>query len=174
MSRYYGTALAESVLQRCLKDLRERFAKIKIQSSPPIVPFRETAIKSEDLAPKAKGITRGISSFTVLEGLLKITISARPLPSSVTSFLSIHQASVRKIQREKEEETAAETVAPDAALNQSDAKAMSSQDFNSQLSGLLQESEVTELERPIRTFGPRGVGPNILFDIPCVLFKDRL
>ena len=32
-------------LERCLKDLRERFAKIEIQASKPIVPFRETAVK---------------------------------------------------------------------------------------------------------------------------------
>ena len=153
-------------LQRCLKDLRERFAKIKIQSSPPIVPFRETAISSADLTPKAKGVTRGISSFTVLEGLLSITISARPLPSAVTSFLSTHQASVRRVQREKEEDSAADAVASDASLNQAEAKEMSSQDFSSRLSSLLQEAEVTEFNRPIRTFGPRGVGPNILFDIP--------
>ena len=31
--------------QRCLRDLRERFAKIEIQASKPIVPFRETAVK---------------------------------------------------------------------------------------------------------------------------------
>jgi ribosome assembly protein 1 len=29
-------------LERCLKDLRDRFAKIEIEVSPPIVPFRET------------------------------------------------------------------------------------------------------------------------------------
>ena len=32
--------------QRCLKDLRERFAKIEIHASKPIVPFRETAVKA--------------------------------------------------------------------------------------------------------------------------------
>lgn len=32
-------------LERCLKDLRERFARVEIQSSKPIVPFRETAVK---------------------------------------------------------------------------------------------------------------------------------
>lgn len=31
-------------LQRCLKDLRDRFARIEITVSPPIVPFRETAV----------------------------------------------------------------------------------------------------------------------------------
>ncbi len=33
-------------LERCLKDLRERFARVEIQASAPIVPFRETAIKA--------------------------------------------------------------------------------------------------------------------------------
>lgn len=33
------------IVQRCLKDLSERFAKIEIQASKPIVPFRETAVK---------------------------------------------------------------------------------------------------------------------------------
>lgn len=31
-------------LERCLKDLRERFAKIAIHVSPPIVPFRESIV----------------------------------------------------------------------------------------------------------------------------------
>ncbi|CAG8836140.1 3634_t:CDS:2, partial [Racocetra persica] len=31
-------------LERCLRDLRERFAKIEIQVSSPIVPFRETIV----------------------------------------------------------------------------------------------------------------------------------
>ena len=33
-------------LERCLKDLRERFARVEIQASAPIVPFRETAVKT--------------------------------------------------------------------------------------------------------------------------------
>jgi ribosome assembly protein 1 len=32
-------------IQRCLKDLRERFAKCAITASEAIVPFRETAVK---------------------------------------------------------------------------------------------------------------------------------
>jgi ribosome assembly protein 1 len=34
------------IVQRCLKDLRERFAKVEITASKPIVPFRETAIRA--------------------------------------------------------------------------------------------------------------------------------
>ncbi|CAJ0929744.1 unnamed protein product [Ranitomeya imitator] len=32
-------------LQRCLDDLRERFAKIEVSASAPIIPFRETIIR---------------------------------------------------------------------------------------------------------------------------------
>lgn len=39
--------LIQTILrQRCLRDLRERFAKIEIQASAPIVPFRETAVSA--------------------------------------------------------------------------------------------------------------------------------
>ena len=31
-------------LQRCIQDLEERYAKISIMASPPIIPFRETII----------------------------------------------------------------------------------------------------------------------------------
>lgn len=49
--------LTRSLSQRCLKDLRDRFARIEITVSPPIVPFRETAVvgtgssKSLHIAP---------------------------------------------------------------------------------------------------------------------------
>lgn len=36
----------QQFLQRCLKDLRERFARVDIQASKPIVPFRETTVKA--------------------------------------------------------------------------------------------------------------------------------
>uniref|UniRef100_A0A672K6U6 Elongation factor-like 1 n=1 Tax=Sinocyclocheilus grahami TaxID=75366 RepID=A0A672K6U6_SINGR len=48
-------------LQRCLDDLRERFAKIEIRASKPIIPFRETVIRppkvdmvNEDLGKQQK------------------------------------------------------------------------------------------------------------------------
>lgn len=41
-----GTA-GELHLERCLKDLTERFAKIEIQASQPIVPYRETIVGSK-------------------------------------------------------------------------------------------------------------------------------
>lgn len=43
---FHGGVRAEMLRQRCLKDLRERFARVEIQPSKPIVPFRETAVKA--------------------------------------------------------------------------------------------------------------------------------
>lgn len=43
--RFLDALLFLSWSQRCLKDLRERFARVEIQASKPIVPFRETAVK---------------------------------------------------------------------------------------------------------------------------------
>lgn len=37
--------IADGDFQRCIRDLKERFAKIEIHASEPIVPFRETAVK---------------------------------------------------------------------------------------------------------------------------------
>ena len=42
----YDPSNLTQFLQRCLKDLRERFARVEIQASKPIVPFRETAVKA--------------------------------------------------------------------------------------------------------------------------------
>jgi ribosome assembly protein 1 len=47
-------------MQRCLKDLRERFARIKIQASPPIVPFRESAVHG---IGESSGVCRGTRFF---------------------------------------------------------------------------------------------------------------
>ena len=54
-------AAAPSRLQRCMKDLRERFARITIDQSAPLVPFRETLVPSAsggtDLGSPAGGAT---------------------------------------------------------------------------------------------------------------------
>ncbi|KIK59331.1 hypothetical protein GYMLUDRAFT_44693 [Collybiopsis luxurians FD-317 M1] len=42
-------------LERCLKDLRERYAKVEIHASKPIVPFRETAVREISSDPQQSG-----------------------------------------------------------------------------------------------------------------------
>ena len=47
VSEWLGRSFkADTGLKRCLKDLRERFAKCEIQRTQTIVPFRETAVRA--------------------------------------------------------------------------------------------------------------------------------
>ncbi|XP_047140599.1 elongation factor-like GTPase 1 isoform X1 [Hydra vulgaris] len=54
---YVIVAAGEVHLQRCLDDLTQRFAKIQIKSSEPIVPFRETIV----IPPKVDMVNEQIS-----------------------------------------------------------------------------------------------------------------
>ncbi|KAJ3747032.1 translation elongation factor 2 [Lentinula detonsa] len=78
-------------LERCLKDLRERFAKVEIHKSKPIVPFRETAVR-ESAVQFGSGSTGGptgtISSSTSPNGIIQFTIRCVPLPSGIREFLA--------------------------------------------------------------------------------------
>lgn len=56
---YVIVAAGEVHLQRCLDDLKERFAKIQIRVSEPIVPFRETVV----LPPKVDMVNEEISEI---------------------------------------------------------------------------------------------------------------
>ncbi|KAF8270813.1 P-loop containing nucleoside triphosphate hydrolase protein [Lactarius quietus] len=85
-------------LERCLKDLRERFAKVEIQPSEPIVPFRETAIKGPDMAPpKTLGAPRGTVHGSSFQNLVTFTIRAAPLPDLVADFLRSNLTVVKRL-----------------------------------------------------------------------------
>jgi ribosome assembly protein 1 len=88
-------------LERCVKDLKERFAKIAIQVSPPIVPFRET-LSQEPALGRATAVLvsedgqKGdeepiLPTGTVIaktpNGLCEFRLRAVPLPPLVRSFL---------------------------------------------------------------------------------------
>ncbi|KAJ3914462.1 translation elongation factor 2 [Lentinula edodes] len=77
-------------LERCLKDLRERFAKVEIHASKPIVPFRETAIRESVQfgGGSTGGPTGTISSSTSPNGIIQFTIRCVPLPSGIREFLA--------------------------------------------------------------------------------------
>lgn len=166
-------------LERCLRDLRERFAKIDIQASAPIVPFRETAVHAPEMAPtKTKDAARGTIHGQVQSGLVQYTIRARPLPAEVTTFLITHTGTLKRlVQRESElnlgEDNAAvgDEAGGDASVDQSgDGTAqiliLKPADFWHQLDGLFNKAgkEWQGIASRIWTFGPRRIGPNILVD----------
>ena len=62
-------AAGEVHLERCIADLRERFAKVALKVSPPLVSFRESVSDT------------GTAEATTSNGLLTIRATASPLPA---------------------------------------------------------------------------------------------
>ncbi|KAI8986089.1 translation elongation factor 2 [Trametes punicea] len=88
--------------ERCIRDLKERFAKIEIHASEPIVPFRETAVKVPDMAPpKTTNAKRGTINGAAAHDLAKFTIRAVPLPSVIREFIVDNLAILRRMQLER-------------------------------------------------------------------------
>ncbi|KAJ1909690.1 Cytoplasmic GTPase/eEF2-like protein (ribosomal biogenesis) [Tieghemiomyces parasiticus] len=156
-------AAGELHLERCLADLRERYAGIEIHVSPPLVPFRET------VAPQAHGPQA--VTVTTTHRLCAITVSCQPLPPTVTKFLTDHKATIQQFwggrgyaeaSGDAVVDVLAGTGAPQARLGLVD--------FQQRLTDLFAEDE-----RENRThwgdvvpclwlFGPKRIGPNMLLN----------
>ncbi|RKP15045.1 P-loop containing nucleoside triphosphate hydrolase protein [Piptocephalis cylindrospora] len=96
--------VGEIHLERCLKDLRERFAKIEIHVSPPIVPFRETAVEpTEPDTPtfgegeEAETKTGRSVVVTGVQGRYTLRLSAYPLPPRVRKYLQSQSLILKSI-----------------------------------------------------------------------------
>ncbi|KAI0632187.1 translation elongation factor 2 [Trametes polyzona] len=88
--------------ERCIRDLKERFAKIEIHASEPIVPFRETAVKGVEMAPpKTPNAKRGTIHGAAAHDLVKFTIRAAPLHPIIHEFLVDNLAILRRMQQER-------------------------------------------------------------------------
>lgn len=150
-------------LERCLKDLRERFAKCEIQASEAIVPFRETAVKVPDMAPpKTQGAPRGTIKHSLYDGLVEFTLRAVPLPEGVIDFLLANQQTIGSmlVQRnETEEEREAEAA-------ESGTRTLSPEHFWAELESRFKAAggEWAGAADRIWSFGPKKVGANILLD----------
>lgn len=88
-------AAGEVHLETCVKDLRERFARVELSVSPPLVAFRETvscpAEAPEGTTVKAvKVVEAGTPSGAVI-----VRMRALPLPAAVAQILD-EQADVVK------------------------------------------------------------------------------
>ncbi|EIW70862.1 hypothetical protein TREMEDRAFT_68249 [Tremella mesenterica DSM 1558] len=166
-------------LERCLKDLRERFAKCAIQPSAPIVPFRETAVRAPDMSPpKTPGAQRGTIHGSLLNGLVTFTIRAIPLPSSITEFLSLNGTTIGSMivqhRPHSEDSSDSSDLATDERTEGS--RVISSSEFWSTFSTLLDEagSEWQGASDRIWSFGPKRIGANILLDPPGKPTTSRL
>ncbi|KAK2748121.1 Cytoplasmic GTPase/eEF2-like protein (ribosomal biogenesis) [Myotisia sp. PD_48] len=179
-------------LERCLKDLRERFAKCDIQAGESIVPYRETILHAPDMAAtKNPDLPRGTVVTQSASKQLKIQLRVRPLPSAVTEFLVKHSATIKYISARRSK-TGAEGLLPEESIiepmssqhdvaedNTSSRAILSVEEFQMELSKAFRETKddkdtwATALER-ISEFGPRRTGANILFDSTIDGHYDRL
>ncbi|KAF9172877.1 Cytoplasmic GTPase/eEF2-like protein (ribosomal biogenesis) [Mortierella sp. AD011] len=177
-------------LQRCMADLRERFAKIEISMSEPIVPFRETAIdapaqlvtssamsaneanqaQGEKLIAKSESGARGTIVATTPNRHVRFVVRTVPIPEDLKKYLVDHGEQIQAY------------VESSLATNSSSKGPSSSPSLPAALHNVeetkLQEKLMSELEplfakagddwkgkeKDILAFGPRRIGPNLLIN----------
>ncbi|XP_048419024.1 elongation factor-like GTPase 1 isoform X2 [Stegostoma tigrinum] len=172
-------------LQRCLDDLRERFAKVEISSSAPIVPFRETIIRppkvdmvNEDIGTQQKiavihqkkedqnkypeGVivdSDGLVTLNTPNKLSNLSVRAMPLPETVTQLLEENSDLIRTIEQfnlsVKEGRGTQE-------INPTTLEAI--QNFKQKLEENFVGRKWRNAVNQISSFGPRRCGPNILLN----------
>ncbi|KAJ5279631.1 hypothetical protein N7478_005003 [Penicillium angulare] len=173
-------------LERCVKDLRERFAKCEIQTGEAIVPYRETIVNASEMVP-AKNPELGRGAVLSVSPSKQMTLRLRvvPLPEAVTEFLIKQGGTVKQLQSKKraegksDDETtetvqAVDSTAVDAADEAREGAILSLTEFRDELNKVFDEEvkEDKELWKNvvdrITAFGPRRIGPNILVDATAV------
>lgn len=167
-------------LERCLADLRERFARCEIQVGEPIVPYRETIVRADEMKPPAsKELGRGTVIGVTTSKQVSIRLRVHPLPSEVSEFLAKNSGAIKRLysdrqaeeQKKKTDDTQdgvdQEDIEDDGAVG--DAKILSLSEFKEQLKEAFESVKshrdiwANALER-ITAFGPRRTGPNLLID----------
>lgn len=86
-------------LERCLKDLKERFAGIEISSSKPDIPYRETIISNNnnEMNPQKTPDVGPRGWVNIKLGKYSIKLSVRPLPEETTKFLNSNHLTISKL-----------------------------------------------------------------------------
>ncbi|AMD19399.1 HBR498Wp [Eremothecium sinecaudum] len=138
-------------LERCLKDLRERFAGIEISSSSPVIPYKETILKTSNMNPPSNPtLGRGVTEVTL--GSWSLKFRCVPLPSDVTQFLIDHHVTIQALVGEK-------TMKDDPAVDTTKFIERLQQGFGADPDS----AELKDMVKNICAFGPKRTGPNILF-----------
>lgn len=169
-------------LERCLKDLRERFARCDIQAGEPIVPYRESIVNAVEMAQvKDKVLPRGTVCGLTTSKQISIRLRVQPLPIPITEFLKQNSAAIVQFSSERRAEDesrlagnrqqvqSTERQHVNEVKDTPDSGFSSFADFTEGLkSALAQDKEevdfwVNAIDNII-AFGPRRVGPNLLVD----------
>jgi ribosome assembly protein 1 len=167
-------------LERCLTDLRERFARCEIQAGEAIVPYRETIVRAEEMKPPAnKDLGRGTIVASTTSKQVTIKINVRPLPTEVTEFLGKNSAAIRHLYADRQAAEKHTDLNGSQSTNEKDdvdeddlvdtTKVLTLPEFKKQLQvafdSVKGQREVwANTVDQITAFGPRRTGPNLLID----------
>ena len=166
-----------------MTDLKERFARCDVQAGAPIVPYRETIVRAEEMRPPAnKELGRGVVIGATSSKQVNVTVRVRPLPEEVTDFLLRNGGAIKRLYSEKKAQQggsdAEEKIEVDGEGGDGggddvpEGKSLLSLDeLRKQLQATLESGKGREgreawkdvVDR-IVAFGPRRTGPNILID----------
>lgn len=161
-------------LERCLTDLKERFAHCDIQAGAPIVPYRETIVRAEEMRPPVnKDLGRGVVVIDTSSKQVTLTIRVRPLPENVTEFLLKNGDSIKKLYNERwrlgsddNADSNAEAIDIEPAVTSG--RTMSAEELKNQLQKELDVGKGRDVWKSVvdhvAGFGPRRTGPNLLID----------
>lgn len=167
-------------LERCLKDLKERFAGIEISVSEPIIPYRETIVGpdrllkveenavyegfgSKEMEPmKNEELGRGRVAIQLDgEDGVQMTISVKPLPLSITSCLLKNKVLV-------DNAVNGDSAALIKKLDEDYFGELSEDEIKTQVSKCKDDFysvEKTSVLEGIVGLGPKRTGPNMLVDL---------
>ncbi|KAF1986488.1 ribosome biogenesis protein Ria1 [Aulographum hederae CBS 113979] len=169
-------------LERCLKDLRERFANCEIQAGEAIVPYRESIVAAQEMEPPKSDLPRGAVVAVTTSKQVTVRLRVRPLPEKVTEFLSKNSGAIKKLyaERRAEEDRKKRGVGGDdeendhtgdrAELGTVDIGVrLTLEEFRQQLKAAFTDSKAEkevwkDVVDHVAAFGPRRIGPNLLID----------
>ncbi|UIZ24753.1 hypothetical protein KXD40_006648 [Peronospora effusa] len=190
-------ALGELHLERCIKDLKERFAKVAVQVSEPLVGFRESIVEGaissfqenivfkEFLNPNDESCdkheTTATSEYKVAlgttpDGSLTLKLRVLPLPLETSKLLEDSAPLLKRIALSKK---TADEASGEVAIAENEALAEDVLAFKKKVEESLRTSENAFLKAllldRIWSCGPRRIGPNVLINnIPGYHASDCL
>ncbi|XP_054244019.1 elongation factor-like GTPase 1 isoform X1 [Indicator indicator] len=170
-------------LQRCLDDLKQRFAKVEISVSAPIIPFRETITRppkvdmvNEEIGKQQKvavihqtkedqnkipeGVQvdpDGLITMSTPNKQATLSVRAVPLPEEVTRLLEENSDLIRTMEQLN---TSLNEDKKSHEINQKTLDRI--KEFKQKLEQNLQGRKWRNAVDQIWSFGPRKCGPNIL------------
>ncbi|XP_037933332.1 elongation factor-like GTPase 1 [Teleopsis dalmanni] len=164
------TTLGEVHVEKCVHDLEENYAKIKVNVSKPIVSFRETIVPdatvdmvNETIVRTAtdKDITKKIVTLQTANKLSTVKVIALPLPQSVVDLLEKYTSFFKELSSMSKSSPVSEKSTSLLAQIKTNLTA-AFKDFDLKE---LSSYNTAELVERLWALGPRNCGTNILLNL---------